>query len=146
MPKPIFKPVFLNDRAQHGVSYTVPRKGAVLYVGTNYRIATLKLDEGNTQVSKGTVADITYTLGAGAPDSVFVQATSGDVSGTFMNASNYSFSVLAVDQGGEISVAETLKLNVVDRPIFSLALLDARANYGPAYADPEADTFIVGES
>jgi hypothetical protein len=78
-----------------------------------------------------------------------VQAKSGDISGTFPTAGNYSFDVLAVDQVGATAVVERLDITVLDRPVFDIAVGSSRVKTGSEFADPSPDTsssFYVGES
>ena len=153
-----FVPVFKTDRTvlsrsvdlDDYVDPTSPERPFL--VGSSYKIATFVLDLNATKVSAGSRDAITYTLSPDAPESFCVQATSGDISGTFPTAGNYSFSVLAVDQAGETSVAEHLNIVVDPMPVFNIAVGTLRVRSGPGYTVPSSDPsgssppFYIGES
>jgi serine/threonine protein kinase len=124
VPRPVFNPVFLaaeNRRISSGDEYTDPTDQTQRYVvHTPYLIARLALDEAATTVSAGAVADITYTLSSTAPDSFFVQATTGNIFGTFADPGTFEFEVVAVDLNGERAAVETLRFDVRSTPIFKL--------------------------
>lgn len=159
--KPRFIPVFSStDRTSMantavgmntGAGYIDPTAGGtgpapVFVVGTTYKIATFVLDVVATKVSIGSAADITYTLSSDAPDSFCVQAKSGDISGTFPIAGNYSFALLAVDAAGETAVVEQFDIDVDERPVFEVEVGLLRAQDGPEYTNPWTSSFIIGES
>ena len=116
--------MFKAERTSSSKEYSDPsasaQKKAPFRLGESYRIATLQLDTDATTVSAGTIDGISYTLGSDAIDSFFVQAKSGDIFGTFPRADSFSFDVLAVDQNGVTAVVETLKFEVLGRPVTTL--------------------------
>jgi serine/threonine protein kinase len=155
LSKPRFVPVFETTRttvSEEDVEYTDPKPHAAdaadraFVVGTSYKIATFILNTTATKVSAGAVADITYTLSSDAPESFCVQAKSGDISGTFPTAGNYSFGVLAVDQAGATAVVERFHIVVEDRPVFTLAVGSSRVRNGSEFAEPLNGVFYVDES
>jgi proto-oncogene tyrosine-protein kinase Ret/cadherin 2 type 1 (N-cadherin) len=83
--------------------------------GVNYKIAPLGIDTAATQVSTGTLATITYTL-EGASEDWFVSATSGVIQGEFNQTGITSFSLVAVDAGGQRAVVERYTFNVRSGP------------------------------
>jgi serine/threonine protein kinase len=156
LPKPRFVPVFETERttlSSVDEEYIDPTMYITdiepFVVGTSYKIATFILNTTTTRVSAGAVDDITYTLSSDAPESFCVQANSGDISGTFPSAGNYSFGVLAVDQAGATAVVEQLDIVVLDRPVFEVAVSALRVRNGSEFSDPSAaasSTFYVDES
>ena len=159
LPKPRFLPVFETTRtstmsSDANIEYTDPTASPAtvaarpFVVGTSYKIATFMLNTTASKVSAGAVEDITYTLSSDAPASFCVQAKSGDISGTFPAAGNYSFGVLAVDQAGATAVVEQLHIVVLDRPVFAIAVGSSRVRVGSEFTDPAASsaTNIVGAS
>lgn len=159
LPKPLFVPVFdLHRRTDSGADFTEPTSHGEYQqsatssgadstdegdtyrytVGTAYRIAPLALDKNKTTVSTGSVDGITYTLSGTAPGTFFVQARSGQVFGQFNSPGNYSFKVLAVDQGGATATAEALNFQVDPRPVFQLGHTGVRLTDGNSTADAAA--------
>jgi hypothetical protein len=145
-PKPRFVPVFETKRTAAAddneyIDPTAPATSSTrqsFVVGTSYKIATFILNATATKVSAGAVDAITYTLSSNAPESFCVQAKSGDISGTFPTAGNYSFDVLAVDLAGATAVVEQLHIVVLDRPVFAITLGAARARSGTEFTDPSS--------
>lgn len=152
LPRPLFIPVFTGARAPSSsdAGYTDPSMQAQikepLVVGSSYRFATLQLDERKTSVSAGKISDITYTLSPDAPDSFFVNSRSGDIFGTLSTAGNYTFDVLAVDQAGKTVVVERLRLNVLERPTFTIAVKATRVSDAAMFSVPNKSTFIANDS
>jgi hypothetical protein len=74
-----------GSRTRTGIAYIDPLvllAAGSCFVGDSYQIAPLQLDVDATVVSKGSAADITYTL-VGAPESWFVSADTGIIFGRF---------------------------------------------------------------
>lgn len=126
LARPLFNAVFKKERTATSSGYADPsaaaQKSAPFRVGQSYRIATLTLDAAASTVSAGNFGDISYTLSPDAINSFFVQASSGDIFGTFPRAGTFSFAVIAVDQAGATSTVEQLQFKVLPRPSFSVAL------------------------
>ena len=137
-----------GQRTSKDSQFTDPTSLEAYYVGQSYVFAPLKLDEVATTVSSGSVADITYTLSGDAPDSFFVQATSGNVFGTFETEGTYEFSLIAVDAGGETKLVERYAFIATQRSTFTLAVLEERYETGPEFVIPNnvSFTYYVGES
>ena len=153
LPRPQFVPVFQKVRrvlANENDRYTDPSDQAQtdtpFRVGSSYRIATLQLDNDATQLSAGSIEDITYTLSADAIDSFFVQAKSGDIFGTFPRPGTYSFNVLAIDQAGSTAVVEALTFRVMEPATFKLAVTTKRARSGVEFTDSNLSSYIVDET
>jgi hypothetical protein len=154
LAKPRFVPVFEPDRttASSVAGYTDPTVMSAdqpFVVGTSYKIATFVLNASSTKVSAGEVNDITYTLSSNAPESFCVQAKSGDISGTFPTAGNYSFGVLAVDQAGATAVVEQFEIVVLDRPVFEISVGSSRVRSSSDFTNPSAaasSAFYINES
>jgi hypothetical protein len=160
-PRPTFVPVFKPTRTyeqqqQQGENeeqpvYTNPSAQAQakkpFVVGSSYRFAAFELDVDKTTVSAGEVDDISYTLSAEAPDSLFVNSRTGDIFGTFLKAGNYTFSLLAVDQAGAIGLAEQFVLLVEDRPVFTVVVGANRESTLAVFSDPlRTEPFIANTS
>jgi hypothetical protein len=144
--KPDFTLATLGERAQTGAAFTDPTTQGSYIVADSYRLAPLALDEGQTQVSAGLFSELRYTL-KGAPDSWFVNADNGETTGTFPSAGNYTFSLMAVDKGGQQAVVEDLAFIVVATAEFTVATLPNRTRSGDQFTNPTANTtFIVGQS
>lgn len=147
-PRFVFKADPSGKRASKDSQFTDPTSLESFYVGQSYVFAPLKVDESATTVSSGSVDDITYTLSGDAPDSFFVQATSGNVFGTFEGEGTYRFSLIAVDAGGETSLVERYAFLSKQRSTFTLAVLEERTQTGPDFSVPNNApfTYYVGES
>jgi serine/threonine protein kinase len=162
--QPRFEPVFAATRRRGaGEGYVVPGSdgsprlqggdgdgtdGGTYYVGTTYLIASFALERSRTTVSGGLVDDVIYTLSAEAPSTVFVQATTGTVSGAFDAAGRYEFAVLVVDKAGTLAVVEQLVFDVKMRPVFSLELgpQSVADRYYPVEGGSHATRIAVFES
>lgn len=111
-----------------GTVYTDPVAMSSTFYAVNesYRVAPFKILPSTTP-STGNLSDITYTLGAGAPDNFFLSTTSGELFWRFEEANankNYTITLNAVDKGGAKQPIETMEMKVMfdDKSV---------ADYGP---------------
>lgn len=131
--------------------YTIPTDETVYYVGETYLIAPPTLDKSNTTVSAGTVEDIKYTL-VGAPSSWFINADTGEMSGTFNESKQHAFNITAVDDGGKQVTLEEYQFNVVRREAFEVIKYthqpSKERDFAPTdYTDPTTTTvYAVGDT
>jgi hypothetical protein len=70
------------------------------YVDETYIFTRDSLNKTATTLCRGFIDNIIYSLSEDAPKEFFVQAKTGEVIGEFRNVGNYSFSLIAKDQGG----------------------------------------------
>ena len=107
-----------TTRRYVGQQYTDPSSmvATLCVVNTNYKISPLTLDETKTTLSDGgDVTTLKYTL-EGAPDSWFVAASTGMITGQFEAAGNYNFTLVAADRRKEEQIVETFNFSVVEKP------------------------------
>jgi hypothetical protein len=146
------KPKFIfqkeDVRTTEGDGFSDPTDVNIEYfVGDSYKFAPLSLDRDATTVSFGTVDGITYALSAGAPKSFFINSGSGILFGQFETAGQYTFSLLAVDEGLKTALVEEYNFKVSQRKQFTLARQDVRTEAGAEFTDPTFPflfDFIVG--
>lgn len=101
-----------------------------VYIDTAFQVGRLEIDAKKSTVSAGHVDNITFSLGSGAPETVFVQPVTGVVAGTFTGAATYTFDILAVDASGETAVLESLEMRAVERDDFVLTTTGKRTMTG----------------
>lgn len=116
--------------------YSDPFAISEYVVGITYKIAALILDRNTTTVSSGVYEDIAFTLSADAPDTFFVQAKTGVISGSFDNPGEYTFALLALDAGGQTAQVERYDFTVVQPSQFVLRTLAERTFVGEQFTDP----------
>ena len=128
-------------------AYTTPPTDdpdAVYYVGDSYKFAPRSI-AGTTNVSAGDLDDITYTLSADAPLSMFVQASNGVIFGQFEQPKKYDFQLIAVDKGGVRQVVETFSFpGVVERETFKVPDEGWRWNTTARLGIDDASAFTDG--
>jgi hypothetical protein len=66
-----FKVALLPGRHNGSIDHTDPGAMVEYHVGESYKIATYRLDAALTQVSSGSVDDVTFTLSDTAPKGFF---------------------------------------------------------------------------
>lgn len=140
-----------SERAREGGDFTDPNaKGQSYFVGENYVVAPLKVNETATVVSSGMVKDIKYTL-VNAPETVFISADTGVFTGKFNTVGVYTFSVAAIDAGGQLQTLESFTFDVVERGRLKINGFDrvpavAHELDPAAYSVPtdHADIYAVG--
>lgn len=122
-------------------------------VGRSYTIARLETDEAKTTVSKGTVGDIGFSLSPDAPSTLYVQAQTGTIFGSFDEPGRYTFDLLAFDLAGETCVAESFDFDVVELGEFTVdsfgRVPSTIRNFGDSvYTDPNDKDriYAVGET
>lgn len=108
-------------RTRSGSSFTDPRTTDPFHVGRPYQFAPLEINRAESTVSLGSTRSITFTLDHRAPETMFIQAATGVIYGRFDAAGNYTFSLLAVDKGGQTAEVENLIFNAVIPPKFETA-------------------------
>ena len=86
-------------------------------VGIPYTIAPLKLNQSETQVSKGKLAEIRYQL-MQAPVTFFVNSEKGQVFGIFKSAGDFKMDLMAIDGGGQEKLVEQYTFRVENPPVF----------------------------
>lgn len=152
LERPTFKLVVGPNRLRAGNEYVDPAlKSTPFFVGENYLIAPLQIDTIATVPSSGKVNDIKFTL-VGAPETWFISADSGIITGKFNATGNYNFSIVAVDAGGQQATVEEYEFTVVERDIFrvlkySQNASDLRDLEQSDYTDPSTMTmYAVGET
>eukprot|EP00039_Didymoeca_costata_P015839 m.274414 g.274414 ORF g.274414 m.274414 type:complete len:1312 (-) comp16288_c1_seq5:53-3988(-) len=91
-----------------------------------YDFAPLILDRDRSQVTCGTLDDIRYTLETNA-STFFIQATSGVIAGVFTTPGVYSFTIIAVDFGGQTDIVEEYTIEAVRPPDLFLDVLENRS-------------------
>lgn len=142
------------SRLRAGKEYTDPATASRQYfVDENYLIAPLQVNSGTTLPSSGTVDDIKFTL-VGAPETWFISADSGIITGKFNATGNYNFSIVAVDAGGQKDTVEEYTFVVAERGTFRV--LNYAYSQMPSgtsdlnqsdYTDPSTTTtYAVGET
>eukprot|EP00315_Gephyrocapsa_oceanica_P049395 CAMPEP_0185529344 /NCGR_PEP_ID=MMETSP1366-20130426/101170_1 /TAXON_ID=38817 /ORGANISM="Gephyrocapsa oceanica, Strain RCC1303" /LENGTH=424 /DNA_ID=CAMNT_0028140957 /DNA_START=1 /DNA_END=1271 /DNA_ORIENTATION=+ len=144
-----FSLVVLNERAMTGVQYADPAWCRFM-ARQVYKIAPLKIDASQTEVSSGSALDITYEL-RNAPSSWSVSKSTGVMTGWFPSEGQYNFSIWALDKSRQEALMETLWFAVEEdntRVTFRLFLLQprARTHVGVGYTDPDVSTnYTVGQ-
>eukprot|EP00729_Bicosta_minor_P003171 gene3171-4881_t len=137
-----------------GAQYIDPSATTVsdYVVNENYKISRLQLDEAKTILSDGGPTNsLKYTLD-GAPDSWFVSAKTGTITGQFETAGIYSFSLVAADGRKEEQVVETFSFTVVEKKAFKVDGFTRRPSQSrdytaTDYTDPTATTtYAVGDT
>ena len=142
-----------SERAREGDDFTDPNaKGQSYFVGENYVVAPLEVNETATVVSSGTVKDIKYTL-VNAPETVFISADTGVFTGKFNTVGVYTFSVAAIDAGGQLQTLESFTFDVVERGRLKINGFDrvpavAHELDAAAYSVPtdRAEIYAVGKT
>lgn len=105
-------------KTEAGVTYTDPVQMSQTYYIVNepYRMAPLEIITSSTTPSKGTVENITYTLGPSTRSNFFLSTASGEISFRFdekdANGPPFQISLYAVDQGGAKRLVETMQMQV----------------------------------
>lgn len=144
----------LKSRQYSGPPYTDPSTMATTpyFVNENYKISRLQLDEAKTILSDGGPTNsLKYTLD-GAPDSWFVSAKTGTITGQFETAGIYNFSLVAADGRKEEQVVETFSFTVVEKKAFKVDGFTRRPSQSrdytaTDYTDPTATTtYAVGDT
>lgn len=86
-------------------------------VGVSYRVAPFEILSTTVQSdSTGDLADITYTLSVGAPDSFFLSTTSGELFWRFGpqdSGAEYNITLFAVDKAGARQEVETMRMRAL---------------------------------
>ena len=86
-------------------------------VGVSYRVAPFEILTTTVQSdSTGDLADITYTLSAGSPDSFFLSTTSGELFWRFGpqdSGAEYNITLFAVDKAGARQEMETMRMRAL---------------------------------
>lgn len=106
--------------AKNGTSdYTDPiaMQDTFYEVGVSYRVAPFEILTTTVQSdSTGDLADITYTLSAGSPDSFFLSTTSGELFWRFGpqdSGAEYNITLFAVDKAGARQEMETMRMRAL---------------------------------
>lgn len=143
-------PIRQNSSAQY--TDPVAMATAPYVVNENYKISRLQLDEAKTILSDGGPTNsLKYTLD-GAPDSWFVSAKTGTITGQFETAGIYNFSLVAADGRKEEQVVETFSFTVVEKKAFKVDGFTRRPSQSrdytaTDYTDPTATTtYAVGDT
>ena len=143
-----------TTRSEEGDEYTDygnKKLKLVYYTGINYLIAPLLLNESETIVTEGGVNQIKYTLD-GAPKSWFINADTGEMTGRFNEPRKYTFSIDAVDSGGDQQTLEEFEFTVVEPKAFEVIKYARRPSqerdFAPGdYTDPmNTTTYAVGDT
>ena len=136
-----------TNRLNNGAGYTDPTtKKTSYFVGENYLIARLQLNETATVVTQGGVNQITYTL-RGAPDSWFINADTGEMTGRFREEKSYTFSIDGIDLGRKQKEIESFSFKVVKPEAFKVLGYDripspARNFSSKDYTDPSSASMV----
>ena len=141
-------------RTKVGPAYIDYRHGTSLeyFVGSSYKIAPLQIRLGGTEVSEGSVADITYRLNQSDTTELFVNSDTGVVFGEFTAASPkgepFLVELVAIDAAGRTAVVETYAFNVRERVVFRTRpdIAQPRAQVGDDFDDYGSIKFYVGSS
>eukprot|EP00729_Bicosta_minor_P001240 gene1240-744_t len=138
-----------------GDNYRDPTNNEPYYVGDRVTFSPLVIDPTKTKIGSGTIEDIRYSLSKDAPDSFFVQASSGIISGSFEEGDELGgdkiFELLAVDKQGAVSTVERFVCNVenvqfkVDEQSKIVRTLPADVASGTVFTNPKRNViYLVG--
>lgn len=97
-----------------------------LFAGTSYRLSPPIIDEAETIVSDGGVADVTYALSSTAPESFSINSGTGIVFGVFDAGGNYEFELIGIDKGLQRAVVERFIFKVHIRQPFVFEYFNLR--------------------
>ena len=91
------------------------------YVNESYTLCTPHLDTSATTVSQGSPSNVTFVLGAGAPNEFYVKSDTGRIYGKVTEPGRAAFALLAVDPGGKRRVYQNYTFTAMTRPRFMVS-------------------------